>query len=81
MMRKLVFTQGYPPYNAGEDATFPDDQAGALVSRGVAVYVDPAPLVAEPDDEPETDAKETKAPDRPPADRMMRPGQAVRKKD
>jgi hypothetical protein len=79
-MRKLLFTMGYPPYNAAEEATFVDEEAGRLVSRGVAVYVDPEPLVVEPDDEPETDAEEAKAPDRPPADKMTRPSQTVRKK-
>jgi hypothetical protein len=80
-MRRLLFTTGYPPYNAGEDATFPDDQAGALVSRGVAVYVDPAPLVVAPeDDTPEDDELEAKAPGAPPADKMTRPSHTVRKK-
>jgi hypothetical protein len=80
-MRRLLFTQGFPPYNTGEEAVFEDETAGALVSRGVATYADPAPPVAVADDEPEDGDVEAKAPAQPPVDRMLRGGQTIRKKD
>ena len=77
-MRKLHFMQAYPPYNTGEEASFADAQAEQLVRRGVAIFVDPPPPVEVEDPAPPSVA--TKAPSRPPADKMARPSQTVRKK-
>jgi len=38
-MKKLRFTDHYPPYNSGETATFPDDVADRYVKAGVAKVV------------------------------------------
>ena len=61
-------------------ATFADAQAEQLVRRGVAIFADAPPPAAE-DQEPEDPPQAaTKAPTRPPADKMARPSQTVRKK-
>ncbi len=33
----MTFTAGHPPYNAGERASFTDDEAAALMAAGVVV--------------------------------------------
>lgn len=40
-MQTLTFMRTHPPYNAGEVAAFPDDEAAALVASGAAHAVPP----------------------------------------
>lgn len=63
MRRRIRFLTGADIYNPGDVAGFPEDVAALHVRRGRAMYDDGD--AAEPD---------TKASDRPPADKQLRPG-------
>lgn len=67
-MKLVKFMRGHAPYNAGEVAGFSDEFSQRLVDAGVAA---PHPPQTE---QAETEADEAKAPDRPPADKMVRGG-------
>ena len=45
-MVMIRFRQYHAPYNGGEIAGFPADEASGLVGRGIASYVDAAELAA-----------------------------------
>lgn len=45
-MRAVEFTRPFPPYNAGEVASFSETEATRLVGRGTAKYLDQLVVVA-----------------------------------
>jgi hypothetical protein len=47
-MPTITFLKPYPPYNAGEHATFDEAAAAQLCARGVACVVATAPPEAAP---------------------------------
>jgi hypothetical protein len=66
-MKVVRFIKGYPPYNAGEVAGFPEEDADRLVIAGIAEGCEEA-----------AEVKEARAP----ADKMVReaPNKAVRRR-
>ena len=65
-MKKVLFVQSNPPYNAGDCAFFNDEIAKRLVNNGKARYVE-----SKKAKKPEVEATPVKNLDHPPKDKMV----------